>query len=101
VPARGERHVVNGVSADVGCTDGDYGIYGARGTVGASGQGIGHISEAGYEADWAGDGGWGTPGQGGGGGGGRRGGLGVCGPESPNRAAVHSVTSSRLQVGDR
>ncbi|WP_437295345.1 hypothetical protein [Sorangium sp. So ce426] len=30
----------------------------------------GPISEAGWEADWAGDGGgWGTPGQGGGGGG--------------------------------
>ncbi|MGK3979701.1 hypothetical protein WMF38_49285 [Sorangium sp. So ce118] len=68
--------------ADVGCTDGDYGIYGARGTVGAPGQGIGRISEAGWEADWAGDGGWGTPGQGGGGGGGRRGGLGVCGAAS-------------------
>ncbi|WP_437990885.1 hypothetical protein [Sorangium sp. So ce145] len=29
----------------------------------------GPISEAVQEADWAGDGGWGTPGQGGGGGG--------------------------------
>ncbi|XXR87287.1 hypothetical protein WME96_38825 [Sorangium sp. So ce406] len=68
--------------ADVGCTDGDYGIYGARGIVGAPGQGIGRISESGWEADWADDGGRGTPGQGGGGGGGRRGGLGVCGAAS-------------------
>ncbi|WP_437894789.1 hypothetical protein [Sorangium sp. So ce124] len=60
--------------ADVGRTDGDHGIDGACGIVG---EGTGRISQAGWEADWAGDGGWGTPGQGGGGGGGRRGGLGV------------------------
>ncbi|WP_437756980.1 hypothetical protein [Sorangium sp. So ce1389] len=71
--------------ADVGCTDGDYG-YGARGTAGAPGQDTGRISEAGWEADWAGDGGWGTPGQGGGGGGGRRGGLGVYGAASKGGA---------------
>ncbi|WP_437813754.1 hypothetical protein [Sorangium sp. So ce1078] len=86
--------------ADVGCTDGSYGIYGARGTVGAPGQGIGRISEAGWEANWAGDGGWGAPGQGGGGGGGRRGGLGVevyvelaesvvCRQGAPAAGAVH------------
>ncbi|WP_437574197.1 hypothetical protein [Sorangium sp. So ce887] len=67
---------------NVGCTDGSYRICGARGTVGAPGQGIGRVSEADWEADWTGDGGWGTPGQGGGGGGGRRGGLGVCGAAS-------------------
>ncbi|WP_437644956.1 hypothetical protein [Sorangium sp. So ce362] len=78
-----------GDGADVGCTDGDYGSYDARGTVGALGQGIGRISEAGWEANWAGDGGWGIPGQGGGGGG-RRGGLGACGAASKGGAGGKS-----------
>jgi hypothetical protein len=39
--------------ADVGCTDGDYGTYDARGIAGAPGQSIVRISEAGWEADWA------------------------------------------------
>ncbi|WP_437621940.1 hypothetical protein [Sorangium sp. So ce1151] len=60
------------------CEPGFYGLYGAMGTVGAPGEGIGRISETGWEADWAGDGTRGMPGQGGGGGGGRRGGLAAC-----------------------
>ncbi|WP_437478970.1 hypothetical protein WME75_31675 [Sorangium sp. So ce1014] len=67
-----------GNAADVGCTDGHFGIYGTPGTPGAAGAGLGRISEAGWTGDKAGDGGRGMPGQGGGGGGGRRGGLGVC-----------------------
>ncbi|WP_437968146.1 hypothetical protein WMF04_02105 [Sorangium sp. So ce260] len=68
------------------CEPGFYGLYGALGTVGAPGEGIGRISETGWEADWAGDGTRGMPGQGGGGGGGRRGGLGACGVASKGGA---------------
>ncbi|CAN97683.1 PE-PGRS family protein [Sorangium cellulosum So ce56] len=56
----------------------------------------GRISEAGWEADWAGDGGRGTPGQGGGGGGGRRGGLGVCGAASKGLVGPHAALPSPL-----
>src|SRR5690242_17687737 len=41
-----------------------------------------------WEADWASDGGRGTPGQGGGGGGGRRGGLGVCSVQGRRRGRL-------------
>jgi hypothetical protein len=68
------------------CEPGFYGLYGAQGTVGAPGEGIGRISETGWEADWAGDGTRGMPGQGGGGGGGRRGGLAACGVASKGGA---------------
>ncbi|WP_437648377.1 hypothetical protein [Sorangium sp. So ce362] len=68
------------------CEDGFFGIFGAQGTVGATGEGIGRITETGWEGDKAGDGGRGMPGQGGGGGGGRRGGLAVCGVASKGGA---------------
>ncbi|WP_437769018.1 hypothetical protein WME77_19260 [Sorangium sp. So ce764] len=67
-----------GNRADGGCSSGFTGKSGMWGAVGAAGQGIGRITETGWEADWAGDGVRGMPGQGGGGGGGRRGGLAVC-----------------------
>ncbi|WP_438039075.1 hypothetical protein [Sorangium sp. So ce128] len=75
-----------GNRADGGCSGGFTGKNGMWGTVGAAGQGIGRISDAGWEADWAGDGDRGMPGQGGGGGGGRRGGLAVCGVASKGGA---------------
>ncbi|AUX28258.1 uncharacterized protein SOCE836_003260 [Sorangium cellulosum] len=81
-----DRRRGGGDVADVGCTDGDQGIYGARGAVGDHGQGIGCISEAGWEADWAADGDRGTPRHGGRGDGGRRGGPGVCGAASKGGA---------------
>ncbi|WP_437524508.1 hypothetical protein WME79_36165 [Sorangium sp. So ce726] len=68
------------------CDSGFYGIYGAPGTVGAPGEGIGRIRETGWEADRAGEGTRGMPGQGGGGGGGRRGGLTACGVASKGGA---------------
>ncbi|WP_437923836.1 hypothetical protein WMF37_33090 [Sorangium sp. So ce291] len=68
------------------CEPGFYGIYGAPGTIGAAGEGIGRISETGWEGNWAGDGSRGMPGQGGGGGGGRRGGLSACGEASKGGA---------------
>ncbi|XXY21907.1 hypothetical protein WME88_20030 [Sorangium sp. So ce216] len=72
---RGGAGDVTGTS----CERGRGGIAGALGTVGAAGQGIGHLTETGWELDKAADGGRGMPGQGGGGGGGRRGGLAACG----------------------
>ncbi|WP_437978564.1 hypothetical protein WMF11_19585 [Sorangium sp. So ce295] len=60
------------------CENGRSGLAGSPGTVGAAGQGIGRLTETGWEGDRGTDGGRGTPGQGGGGGGGRRGGLAVC-----------------------
>ncbi|WP_433927025.1 hypothetical protein AB3662_28945 [Sorangium cellulosum] len=62
-----------------GCHRGSEGISGAFGTVGAAGEGIGRITEMGWEGDRAADGSRGMPGQGGGGGGGLRGGLAACG----------------------
>ncbi|XXT24739.1 hypothetical protein WME94_24720 [Sorangium sp. So ce429] len=61
------------------CHGGSTGAPGAWGTIGAAGQGIGHLTETEWLPDLAGDGGRGMPGQGGGGGGGRRGGLAACG----------------------
>ncbi|MGK3967446.1 hypothetical protein WMF38_25140 [Sorangium sp. So ce118] len=63
---------------DVGCYSGFTGKSGKWGAVGAPGEGIGRLTETGWEGDKARDGGRGMPGQGGGGGGGRRGGLAVC-----------------------
>ncbi|XXT21259.1 hypothetical protein WME94_06810 [Sorangium sp. So ce429] len=62
-----------------GCEQGDPGSAGNPGTVGAIGEGIGRITETGWEGGKAGDGERGTPGQGGGGGGGQRGGFALCG----------------------
>ncbi|WP_437899451.1 hypothetical protein [Sorangium sp. So ce124] len=75
-----------GNRADGGCSSGFTGKSGMWGAVGAAGQGIGRITETGWEADWAGDGDRGMPGQGGGGGGGRRGGLAACGVASKGGA---------------
>ncbi|WP_437297001.1 hypothetical protein [Sorangium sp. So ce426] len=63
---------------DVGCDSGFNGKNGKWGAIGASGEGIGRLTETGWEGDRAADGIRGMPGQGGGGGGGRRGGLAVC-----------------------
>nr|WP_044989167.1 hypothetical protein [Sorangium cellulosum] len=71
-----------GNRADGGCDSGFPGISGMWGSVGVPGEGIGRITETGWEGDWAAAGSPGTPGQGGGGGGGRRGGLAVCGVAS-------------------
>ncbi|XXS71503.1 hypothetical protein WMF43_48910 [Sorangium sp. So ce131] len=68
-----------GNRADGGCYGGVTGISGMWGGVGAPGEGIGRLTETGWEGDKAADGSRGMPGQGGGGGGGRRGGLAVCG----------------------
>ncbi|WP_437627206.1 hypothetical protein [Sorangium sp. So ce1151] len=76
----------NGDMGDTHCQDGRVAVPGEQGVVGAPGEGIGRITETGWEADWAADGGRGTPGQGGGGGGGRRGGLSVCGAASKGGA---------------
>ncbi|KYF97460.1 hypothetical protein BE18_16265, partial [Sorangium cellulosum] len=62
-----------------GCEQGDHGSDGNPGAVGAIGEGIGRITERGWEGGKAGDGERGTPGQGGGGGGGQRGGFALCG----------------------
>ncbi|WP_438032948.1 hypothetical protein [Sorangium sp. So ce204] len=64
------------------CSVGSTGGPGATGTQGAPGNGIGRLTETGWEGDTGGEGTWGTPGQGGGGGGGRRGGLALCGVAS-------------------
>ncbi|WP_373372319.1 hypothetical protein [Sorangium atrum] len=64
---------------DGGCDSGFHGSPGLWGTPGAVGEGIGRITETGWEGDGAAEGSRGMPGQGGGGGGGRRGGLVVCG----------------------
>ncbi|WP_437553444.1 hypothetical protein WME97_18435 [Sorangium sp. So ce367] len=81
-PTPDAAHAGRGGGGDVPgihCNGGNNGISGMYGAVGTAGQGIGRITETGWEADWAGDGGRGMPGQGGGGGGGRRGELAVCG----------------------
>ncbi|WP_437979294.1 hypothetical protein [Sorangium sp. So ce295] len=67
-----------GNRADVGCYDGFNGKSGMWGAAGAPGEGIGRLTETGWEGDKGAEGGRGMPGQGGGGGGGRRGGLAVC-----------------------
>ncbi|XXR50587.1 hypothetical protein WMF29_11285 [Sorangium sp. So ce381] len=82
VPAPNPDHSGRGGHADrenLGCEQGFTGISGGWGTVGAAGEGIGRITETGWEGDKGGEGGRGMPGQGGGGGGGRRGGLAACG----------------------
>ncbi|WP_437800066.1 hypothetical protein [Sorangium sp. So ce693] len=71
---------------DVGCYSGFNGKNGKWGAIGASGEGIGRLTETGWEGDRAADGIRGMPGQGGGGGGGRRGGLAVCGVASKGGA---------------
>ncbi|WP_437516386.1 hypothetical protein [Sorangium sp. So ce1099] len=67
---------------NVTCYVGSSGSSGVPGTQGAPGKGIGRLTETGWEGDTAGEGTWGTPGQGGGGGGGRRGGVALCGAAS-------------------
>ncbi|WP_044986721.1 hypothetical protein [Sorangium cellulosum] len=67
---------------DGGCSNGVTGKSGSWGVIGVPGEGIGRLTETGWEGDWAAAGSPGTPGQGGGGGGGRRGGLAVCGVAS-------------------
>ncbi|WP_437338419.1 hypothetical protein [Sorangium sp. So ce394] len=69
----------DGDVAGTQCQEGAVALHGEPGVVGSSGEGIGRITEAGWEGSKAGDGGRGMPGQGGGGGGGRRGGLPLCG----------------------
>ncbi|WP_434042438.1 MULTISPECIES: hypothetical protein [Sorangium] len=76
----------DGEVTGVDCEKGSVGRSGAQGVIGAAGKGMGRITEAGWEADKAGDGGRGMPGQGGGGGGGHRGGLSVCGAGSKGGA---------------
>ncbi|WP_437654759.1 hypothetical protein [Sorangium sp. So ce1182] len=68
----------DGEVAGTHCQEGAVALHGEPGVVGASGEGIGRITEIGWEAGKAGSGGRGMPGQGGGGGGGRRGGLALC-----------------------
>ncbi|WP_437659211.1 hypothetical protein [Sorangium sp. So ce1182] len=75
-----------GNRADGGCASGFPGKSGRWGAVGAPGEGIGRITETGWEGDRAAEGSRGMPGQGGGGGGGRRGGLAVCGEASKGGA---------------
>ncbi|WP_437954807.1 hypothetical protein WME76_24930 [Sorangium sp. So ce119] len=71
---------------NVRCYGGSDGGPGAPGTQGAPGEGIGRLTERGWEGDTGAEGSWGTPGQGGGGGGGRRGGLAMCGVASKGGA---------------
>ncbi|WP_437981401.1 hypothetical protein [Sorangium sp. So ce117] len=71
---------------NVRCYAGSDGGPGAPGTQGAPGEGIGRLTETGWEGDTGAEGSWGTPGQGGGGGGGRRGGLAMCGVASKGGA---------------
>ncbi|HTN90238.1 MAG TPA: hypothetical protein VL242_41470, partial [Sorangium sp.] len=62
---------------------------------------FGSISEDGWEADWAGDGGWGTPGQGGCGGRGGKG--GENGYPSIGLVALHArvtVRDSEIETSD-
>ncbi|XXZ08548.1 hypothetical protein WME73_05410 [Sorangium sp. So ce302] len=72
---------------DGGCGVGFSGKNGKWGVAGAPGEGIGRLTETGWEGDKAAEGGRGMPGQGGGGGGGRRGGLAVCDVASKGGAA--------------
>ncbi|WP_438041930.1 hypothetical protein [Sorangium sp. So ce128] len=72
---------------DGGCGVGFSGKTGKWGAAGAPGEGIGRLTETGWEGDKAAEGGRGMPGQGGGGGGGRRGGLAVCDVASKGGAA--------------
>ncbi|WP_437819374.1 hypothetical protein [Sorangium sp. So ce1078] len=76
----------DGDVAGIYCQGGQVALHGEPGVVGAAGEGIGRITEAGWEGGKAVDGSRGMPGQGGGGGGGRRGGLAVCGAASKGGA---------------
>ncbi|WP_437708338.1 hypothetical protein [Sorangium sp. So ce448] len=81
VPAQDPGHAGQGGRGnreDVGCDSGVSGNSGSWGAIGAPGEGIGRLTETGWEGDRAAEGIRGMPGQGGGGGGGRRGGLAVC-----------------------
>ncbi|MFS8068416.1 MAG: PGRS family protein [Byssovorax sp.] len=76
-----------GESGGAGCMVGEAGADGANGKDALGAHGPAHISDSGYEADAAGDGEDGLPGQGGGGGGGRRAGALFCGVSPKGGAA--------------
>jgi hypothetical protein len=84
-PLKNPTYSGNGGHGDPGdgrCQNGFAGLTGEVGANGPPGEGIGRVTETGWEGGKAGDGSPGAPGGGGGGGGGRRGGLALCGSPS-------------------